>query len=266
MKFFPFICIITMFFSCQQASSDKQVSSDTSSLSGSDSISFVQKNYSEKTSMPCENCPVAELKIAEAQGNAALVQTVNDSVFLLIRRALNIGETTDSSLKNYKDILKGFLSGYERQRKEYPDAPAGWAAQINIGPTFQNPKILALLANGYVMTGGAHGLSTQHAMIFSKAKNAEIEKEELFSDLTAFTRLAEKKFRQKYAIAADSTINSKGFSFEGNKFYLPNDILIKKEGLHLYYNSYDIASYAEGPKDVLISWQEARPFLNPDII
>ena len=70
-----------------------------------------------------------------------------------------------------------------------------------------------------------------------------------------------KKFRAKYKIPASKPINATGLMFEDEKFQLPQNIFFTDKGLLLYYNSYEIASYADGPKELLFSYKEVNDYL-----
>lgn len=49
--------------------------------------------------------------------------------------------------------------------------------------------------------------------------------------------------------------------FEGDQFQLPLNIFYTDKGLLLYYNRYEIAAYADGPKELLIPYEELKNFL-----
>lgn len=49
--------------------------------------------------------------------------------------------------------------------------------------------------------------------------------------------------------------------FEYEKFNLPQNIFYTDKGLLLYYNSYEAASYADGPKELLLPYVEVEEFL-----
>ncbi|MFV8388928.1 RsiV family protein [Flavobacterium sp. LB1P71] len=59
----------------------------------------------------------------------------------------------------------------------------------------------------------------------------------------------------------NKSINATGLMFEDEKFYLPQNIFYTDKGLLLYYNSYEAASYADGPKELLLSYKEVNEYL-----
>ncbi len=61
---------------------------------------------------------------------------------------------------------------------------------------------------------------------------------------------------------AYESINSTGFWFENDRFYLPESIGLSKTNLLLVYNQYEIASYAGGPVALKIPLEELKEYLN----
>ena len=50
--------------------------------------------------------------------------------------------------------------------------------------------------------------------------------------------------------------------FETESFYLPDNIGYTENGLILFYEPYEIASFADGPIILTIPYTDANPFLN----
>ena len=76
-----------------------------------------------------------------------------------------------------------------------------------------------------------------------------------------FKKFAEKAFRKHFEIADHYTINATGFMFNEDKFELPNTLIFNKKGLILYYNTYEISSYTEGPKQLFLPYEEISDYL-----
>lgn len=266
MRTLSFLAVITLLFSCQQGKNHQAAGTDTTAAAASDSLSFNINSYSEKTQLACKTCPETNLKIVKAQGNSALATIVNDSIFSAVKRAVVPYNTADHSQKTYQQLLQTFIAEYDKQKKSFPDAEAGWAAIVKTSVNFQNEKLLNVLVDSYVMTGGAHGQGILQSLIFDKQTASFVPAGTLIVDQAGFATLAEKKFRETFKIAEGSSINSTGLMFDGDKFYVSEDLIIKKEGVVVHYNSDTIAAHAEGAKDVLISWKEAQPFLNKKLL
>ena len=49
--------------------------------------------------------------------------------------------------------------------------------------------------------------------------------------------------------------------FEDDTFHLPQNIFYTDKGLLLFYNPYEVASYAEGTKELLLTYKEVNDYL-----
>ena len=58
----------------------------------------------------------------------------------------------------------------------------------------------------------------------------------------------------------EETFTSKDAFEVTDNFYLDHD------GIHFVYNVYEIASYAEGPQELVIEWWNAPALLKPEFI
>jgi len=119
--------------------------------------------------------------------------------------------------------------------------------------------------NSYLFTGGAHGYTTRTFLNFNKRKGKEIENWELFKDLEHFKNFAEAKFRFQEDIPANNPINSTGFMFEQDEFYLPENIGFTEKGLVLLYNQYEVASYADGAIELVLPYGEVKKYLTKKV-
>ena len=56
-------------------------------------------------------------------------------------------------------------------------------------------------------------------------------------------------------------INSEALYTDG--FKCDHNFYLIKEGFVFHYDQYEIASYADGPIDIFLSFKEVEPYLNP---
>ncbi len=267
MKTLSALSLLLILSACGANQREQSASADTTASASADTLSFVQHEYQEKTNIPCEVCPQVSVNISEAQGNSAVARSINDSVFAQMKRAMLFSDAQkDRSQTTYPALLQAFVAEYERQKRDMPDATLGWEAQVKTVPSFQSDKLVAVQVDAYMMTGGAHGLGTRNVWIFNKTNGQHVTNTDLIADNEGLKKLAEEKFRDKYKVPAGKPINSTGFMFEGDKFYLPNNIIPVKDGLLLHYNPYDVAAYVQGPLEVLIDWNTARPYINKQFL
>jgi len=248
-----FIAISLTFASCQK---DKKEEIETETLG------FVTKTYEKKTTLPCKSEICAEVKIVipEASNIPVVADSINKKIFNTVRGIVYFGEKPSDG-KTYEEVMTAFINSYEQLKEEHEDERPGWEAKIDANVDYTSENILNIKLKNYTFTGGAHGYEGIRSLIFDKKTGKSLERNDFLKDTVNFKILAEKKFREKYKIPADKPINSTGLMFIKEVFELPQTFFFTNKGLLLYYNTYEIASYAEGAKELLIPYQELEKYL-----
>jgi len=141
------------------------------------------------------------------------------------------------------------------------DEPNGWEAKIKGSISYEDAKFITIILDSYLFTGGAHGYTSKRFLNFDKKKGTEMENSELFKNTEDFLVFAEEMFRKKENIPKNKSINYTGFMFEQDSFYLPENIGFTKDGLKLLYNPYEVASYTDGPIELVLPHTEIKKFL-----
>ena len=219
---------------------------------------FKDQSFQKKTILPCkENCPQITVKIPVAKDVPVVADSINKKVFSVLKEIIYFGEKPYTST-DYNGLLASFIDSYEKLQKEFPERYFGWEAKIEGSVKYQSDSILNIEIKHYTFTGGAHGYQGLRSLLFDPETGKSIPNNQLFKDKNAFKAFAEKKFRAKYKIPENKSINATGLMFEDEKFYLPQNIFYTDKGLLLYYNSYEAASYADGPKELLLSYKEVN--------
>jgi hypothetical protein len=207
----------------------------------------------------CNNCPKVTVHIPKALDDKPISNIINNSVQEEVISLLIYDDEVEAT--NVAEAILSFKNGYLELKKMYPDEPVGWEADIEGIVTFEDKNILTIQISSYSFTGGAHGFSSIRFLNFDKAKGLELEPMELLKDPMEFQRFAEREFRDQEKIPVTGSINATGFMFEGDEFYLPKNIGFTQEGLQLFYEQYEVASYADGPIVLTLPYQEIGPYL-----
>ncbi len=224
-------------------------------------LAFDSKSYNKKSTLPCEGvCTYVKIEVPEATGAGIASDSINKRIFNVVRSIVYFGEKPTNA-KTYQEIMDSFIGSYDDLKKKFPDDAMAWEAKIKATVDYQSDNVLNVKLNHYMFTGGAHGYGGDRSLIFNPQTGKRLKNTDIFIDPKAFTAFAEKKFRQKFKIPADKSINATGFSFIEGRYALPQEIFFKENGLLLLYNSYEIAAYAEGSKDLLIPYAEVKPYL-----
>ncbi|AXB55670.1 DUF3298 and DUF4163 domain-containing protein [Flavobacterium fluviale] len=225
-------------------------------------LSFENETFEEKSTIPCKNeCPEITIEVPVAKNIKVISDSINKKVFSVIKEIVFFGEDS-TKVNDYQSLSKSFIASYEEMREKFPNDTFGWEAKIIGNVEFQSDSILNLKVDHYTFTGGAHGYQGYRSLLFNAKTGKAILNNQLFKNEKDFKAFAEKAFRAKYKIPAEANINATGLMFENDKFQLPQNIFYTSEGLLLYYNSYEAASYADGPKEILFSYNEVNKYLN----
>ena len=207
----------------------------------------------------CNGCPEISIKLPKALENGRINKTINTALTEEVISLLTFEDETEPT--DIKEAIASFTKGYIDLKKIYPDEAQEWEAKINGEVTFEDARMITVQLTSYMFTGGAHGYGSTLFLNFDKEKGTELEDWELFTDREDFQKYAETKFRLQEAIPKDESINSTGFMFEQDSFYLPENIGFTQEGLKLLYNQYEVASYADGPVELTLPYKEVQKFL-----
>lgn len=230
-----------------------------------ESFTFVKQNFTTDTLTNCRNtdCALLEinlLKTIEESINAAVINTEIETVACSI---LNIDEDTPEP--NLQNAIEEFNNSYQAISKEYPNETIPYEANIDCKISFQNKNIISIVMDFYVFTGGAHGYGGITYINLDTKTGKRFLNKTLFKDYKKFKKYAEKVFRSKNEISQNESINSTGFFFEDDIFSLPENIGFTDTDVILYYNQYEISSYAEGPIELKLNKEEVALFFAIEI-
>ncbi|WP_035653074.1 DUF3298 and DUF4163 domain-containing protein [Flavobacterium sp. ASV13] len=224
-------------------------------------LSFENETFEKKSTIPCKSdCPVITIEVPIAKNVKITADSINKKVFKVIKEIVYFDENP-AKATNYNILTESFISSYEEMHKKFPTETFGWEGKIIGNVEFHSEEILNIKIDHYTFTGGAHGYQGFKSLLFDPKTGKTIFNDQLFKKEKAFKAFAEKKFREKYKIPAKANINATGLMFENDKFQLPQNIFYTEEGLLLYYNSYEAASYADGPKEILFPYDEINQYL-----
>lgn len=158
-----------------------------------------------------------------------------------------------------------FLAQARNTRKENPDGALPWTLSRTAEIAYQDPKVVSLRFSEDVFQGGAHGLSTVHYASFDPATGRRLG----LADLVApdgesrLVEMGERELRKMRELSPEQSLEEAGFTFEGNKFVLSQEIAVLEEGLAIHYNPYEIGPYVMGSTEIVIPRSELAPIAKP---
>lgn len=78
------------------------------------------------------------------------------------------------------------------------------------------------------------------------------------------TQIAEKHFRESKGLKLTDSLSEAGCEFPNDTFALKDNFSIGAKGITFLYNTYEIASYANGPTELFLTYHEIKDLLKPD--
>lgn len=224
---------------------------------------LASKNFTETFLKECKTnaCPEITINYIVISGNEKAGTLINSKIEAFIIRSLMLEESLHTdTVTTIRGAASQFVTTYRQHSEEFPET-APYVADISVINSYTSDELMSFEMQHYLFTGGAHGYGSIHYMNVDPHSGEEFPSGSLFTDLEKLSKIAEKKFREAYKIPSGESINSSGFWFEDDQFYLPETIGFKKDSIVLQYNLYEIASYAEGPLELKIPFTEIASLL-----
>lgn len=230
------------------------------------SIEFSSQSLTEKELSYCKDkdCPEVTINYVEVFGNESIAGKINNKIKSFIYQSLLLGEDTTPTAKTIEEAATGFIEGYYADKEQFPDMAGEYFAEISVNEIYNTENHICFELRQYLYTGGAHGYGTTTFLNINPRTGEELSANEIFKNKNEFVDFAEEKFRAQQEIDKNESINATGFTFENDKFSLPESFGFIQDSLIFVYNQYEIASYADGPIELKIALKEAKPFLKID--
>lgn len=199
---------------------------------------------------------IIEINAPKAEGDNFISDTINSKIENHIANILNFGE--NESTISLVDAIAKFDSEYAKFKNDFEESDLVWEALFDGEVTYQSSIIISIAINSYLNTGGAHGNMNITFLNFDPITGDLLKFNDLILNKTAFEDVAKKHFK----IATGSS-GKTGFGdyFFGEGFQLPENIGFTDDGVILFYNVYEIASYADGVTEFTIPYNEIEAYL-----
>lgn len=211
-------------------------------------------SFSELHITPQDNT-IVEINIPKASGKASITKLINQSIENNIVSSLQIGslENDNSQVKSIDESVASFVKEYNNLKKDFPESPQIWEAQIDGEVLYQSETIISIAITAYTNTGGAHGNLKISFLNFNAESGQLIANTTLFSDMAAVKKIAEPYYQK--------TIEDKNILLNEDQFVLPSNMAYTEDGLVFLYNTFEIAAYSEGIIEFKVPFNEIKPYL-----
>ncbi len=235
------------------------------SCSNAPSISFSTEIFDEESLSICKQDPCSNVSLSYpvAAGDTAISEKINTLIERHIIEALFMGDEESSSSKSIEDAATNFILSYRDHQADIPSEidTGTYVAEISMEVMSRKEQLISFKSEHYQFTGGAHGNNDVVFVNIDPASGTMVDVSEITRDFEGLQKLVEEKFRLKFKIPENESVNYPGFWFEDDQFYLSNNIGFTENDMIILYNPYEIAPYAEGPIQLSIPLKEVTSYL-----
>jgi len=225
------VCSLLLFYACKQE---------------------LKTTFSE-INITTETNKLVEVNIPKAIGGNTISNTINSEINNLVINALEVGEPNNSTSKSIEESINAFNEEYDAFNKDFPDSAMLWEAQIDGEILFESPEIISISITSYLNTGGANGNTVITFLNFDAQTGKRLQNTDLIKNDAGFKTLAASYFKKN--------LKDEDMLFKPDSFQLPENMGYVEDGIHLLYNTYEIAPYAMGIIEFTIPFEKVRPFL-----
>lgn len=164
-----------------------------------------------------------------------------------------------------------FLEEYEEHNSEMEEfglPSSNWVFEMTINVILNTHRLMALQVHQLEFTGGAHANSLTNYLNLNLETGKILTLDDLFTEnyQTALLEISEKAFKQATNLAVDTNLVETHYEFNDGDFVLPPNFSIGKEGIHFYYNPYDLGPYALGAISFQIPYQEILSIIDSSVL
>lgn len=183
---------------------------------------------------------------------ATVVASLGDSLRLLT--GLQPGEPLQQRADSLVVRLERAL---RRQRRIVPQWDGGFSREVRVRVLWQSPAVLTVEVVESAFTGGAHGDYEASLRSYDLQTGHRIPITAVIPDTAAIVPLLEQGFARAKADSGASPPPLATLLFpEVQRLPVPVHFGIVADGVQFLYNPYDVASWAVGRTDVLLTWEQ----------
>ncbi len=200
-------------------------------------------------------------------GREAAADAINEYIALLDETYITGNDYGDGYADGYNGYLEQAIDNFTYAHETGAEVPLEFEAERSVSVERADGRILSLYFNEYAYLGGAHGSYVGKAYVFDTKSGALLRLEQLTPDTEAFAALVTQSMAEQ--LQEDEDLRAEITSF------IPEDELdtalarllregswyLNEEGLVLFSQLYELASYAAGIQSFTVPYEELGELL-----
>ena len=218
----------------------------------------IQNVEVEASGCTTADCPKVTLNYPVFEEGLPLHENINQEVDRQLRASLSDFIMEADGKEPLDELIEMFLSDYKAFKETFPESQTPWYVTIDVIVSYTSRSFISLALNSSSYTGGTHPNTNINYINIDESGERITSLDYFFNSREKITDLAEKQFRAQHNLQPDQSLSEKGFLFENDEFSLPDNFGFTSSGVVFYYNSYEIAPYAEGPTALIIPFYKLK--------
>lgn len=200
------------------------------------------------------SCLSVEIKVPLGEGDSEAAKGINEFFQGGLASSLTDFSEDKTVVPDLDAAVDELLANFDRFSSEYPENTEDWYFDGTGKVLWKSDSLISLELTTSSYMGGAHPNTYTRLATCKLADGTRLSLEALATGMkkAQLALQAEAAFRKRFNMADTATFAYQGFFFESGQFELPENYALTERGLLLLYNTYEAASYAEGPIELVI--------------
>lgn len=218
-----------------------------------DSVQVAKKKCVDKANEVCVNFKVNYPVFTG--GDSTLRQALNKSVQGYLLSVLG-GNGEIPFAQALDSVGNAFIQEYAAEGGETTMMTGEMITEVNHKVSLLNAKVATVEMNGYSFTGGAHPNPFASLVTFDLSHGAKpVGLTDMVSDTNALRPILEKAYKLSKGLKETDPLSELVYP-EITQLPMPANAAVVAEGIRFLYNAYEIAPYAVGFGDILLTWDQ----------
>ena len=187
---------------------------------------------------------------------------------VLLEQLIRVNNTTmdnreEIHVTTQEQFIAQLQQAYDADKKDVTEGAYTIERELALHFEGQKERIATFSIDTYEFAGGAHGVGTRNYLMVDMRSHKLLTSEDIFQ-IGSEDKLKELIWQAltdpNYEKAMTEDESSK------EKIDVTDNIYFDDDGVHFFYNVYQIGPYAAGVYDLLINWRELAPLLKPEFV
>ncbi len=214
------------------------------------------RNFNKKFCATEDVCATFVVDVPELTGgDSAVTKSVNHSVQSYILSTVGANESLPFIVAMDSAALH-FIEDFKQMQQENPDFPMGFAMEIKGATPMLTTKVATMHLEGYSFMGGAHPNPFTTILSYDLLNGGKaLTINALVADTNAIRSMLEAGYKEAKGMKPEADIRELLYP-ELSQLPMPANVAVLPQGIIFYYNAYEVAAYAIGPTEIILTWDQ----------